>query len=817
VPMHDSYSAQTTAEEGRKRKFVASSASVAPRLVDAVAAACRRLAPTGWRDMLRRHGLDIDAGDIAAELARDLPSIDRTQPGFEDFAAEGARAIEPGSPSRSLLFHAFASPEVGRSGGAGVTHYPTPAEIEAVENYVFGVSPPSIEDLRARAEGAALAIVVLASEYRPAVDTVHRRHADMCFSRTGVARVGTRPVNYVAAARGFLPTLTGSPAAVAVLPCRYGAYIAALVPGAKRGHGPMGFIEPEPSPTAGETLRVEGAMPGAASPADLGDTARQFWIPIHKLFDGAECLAGRNIEVRLAAQHINEKIRRAHLFFAAAGHDSNWAEPDISEPPFVIVSDIAEFSTSADHGSWLLTPSVHPRLVEPAQYRGKPLTYAVPKTTDQVLWRPYESSLNLRPAADQGRRAPEYLHARHKIADGEEENLNNLKDVVRLVGDGGYHARHYVDYTGDGWIDVECPALALEIPRRLPAYSIVACPDFFPGVRQSELVTWTDQSAPPDLLETIWPTVPGRPEPLSNQRVAANIEFKAAGFDPLDDTMTAIVGPLGAGAGAQRPLRTMTRLRASMLPDGASGVFSPGWDVSFDRVAAAPGEAANVTFLTNYGLGSPFPEDSMLCAALSSFWPAVAPDITRTFAPNPRYATATPLTDDVIGIGVGEPWDGICGPVPGEEPDTLDYKALAYGDYVEATLEHRFNFSAFAPVTALEYVARTVTLAMVYQLLGVRTTAEKAMWALLSFRAAAPDDPELAEAEAESGRRFDRAHTYRFVMVLHNGARRPHPNPSKFDRVIVDVAERVLLYADPTMVIRRVTEKQWSAPYERRR
>jgi hypothetical protein len=813
-------------------------ASVAPHpkgsagLIERVAVACKRLASFGWADLLALHGLDIRAADLAAELARELKTIDRTQPGFEDFAWEGLRAIEPGRPSHSLLFHAFASPEVthfrGTKGRMDLKEFPVLAEIEAVENYVYGALLPSIEDLRAAAHGAPLAIVAFASEYRPAVDTVHRRHADMCYARTGVARLGTRKANFQPAARGFLPCVASDGHVVSVQPCRYAAYIAALKPGAKGIHGPLQFVEPRPQARGGQTRRSEknaGLRPPPTALRDEGvsDADRQFWLPLHKLFDGEECLRGYSIDVRLAAQHINEKIRRAHLYFGANGHDGGWREPDISQSPFIIQSGIAEFSVDAADGSWLLTPIVHPRLIEPAEYEGNPLTYIVPKSTEGTRWRNYQSSLNLRPASSGARAAPEYLHARHAVTSTGEENLNNGPDLIAKVRAGGYRARHYVDFTGDGWIDVECGALALEIPRRLPAYSIVASPDYFPLIRQSDLITWTDQSVPPSLLANVWPVNPGRPEPLSSQRYAANLELKQAGFDRDDDTMTAIVGPCGSGVGKQTQLRVSTYARASMLPDGAAGVFSPGWDVSYDRTSENdPGDNGakldpGVTFLNNYGLGSPFPEDSMLCAALSSFWPAVAPDVTRTFAPNPRYATATPLTDEVIGLNAAPPWDGIRGPIPGPSSNSIDYKALAYGDYVEAALIARFDMSTISQTSVSEYIARTLTMAMVYAALDVTDRLEKAKWSVLSFRPADPKDPDLLTATAAHGRRLDAQHTYRYEMIRHDGMQAPHPDPKKFDRVVVTYLERVLMFADPTIVLRRGDDGKWARPYERSR
>lgn len=808
-----------------------SSESSGATLLEQVSAACRRLAPAGWKDMLRLHGLDVEASSLGEELARPL-TIDRRQPGFEDFASEGIRGIEPGIPARSLLFHAFASPEVTHfstpEGHVQLTDYPTLAEIEAVENYVYGSGLSSIEDLRARAGDAPLAIVVFTSEYRPASDTVHRRHADMCFSRTGIARIGTHVPEYVPASRGFVPVVAGDGHALAVQPCRYVAYIAALKPGEKGSHGPVHFVEPRSRTAAGDTRAAgkdAGIHPRPTALRDDGtsDADRQFWLPLHKLFDGDECLNGYDIRVRLAAQHVNEKIRRAHLFFGSCGHDSGWREPDISESPFVIHSGIAEFSSRPTDGSWLLAPVARKPLIEAATYKGQPLTYIVPSAENAKRWSVYQSSVNLSPAASGARAAPEYLHARHVVDGAKETNLNESPGLVEAVRTGGYRARHYVDYTGDGWIDVECSALALEIPRRLPAYSIVATPDFFPAVRQSDLTTWTDQSAPPKLLDRVWPVNPGRPEPLSSQRYAANLELTEAGFNPADDTMTAIIGACGSGQGRQMRLHPTTYVRASMLPDGAAGVFAPGWDVSYDRTSETDAEDdggdldPGVTFLNNYGLGSPFPEDSMLCAALSSFWPAVAPDITRTFAPSRRYATATPLVDEVIGLGEGPPWDGIKGPIAGPTPNSVDYKLLAYGDYVEATLAGRFDLTSIVQTDASEYIARTVTMALVYEALGLTERLDKARWSLLSFKPADPADHDLLAAMQAHGRQLDARHTYRFEMIRHDGVQSPHPDPAKFDRVVVTYVERVVLFADPTIVLRREEAGTWATPYERSR
>jgi hypothetical protein len=54
-------------------------------------------------------------------------------------------------------------------------------------------------------------------------------------------------------------------------------------------------------------------------------------------------------------------------------------------------------------------------------------------------------------------------------------------------------------------------------------------------------------------------------------------------------------------------------------------------------------------------------------------------------------------------------------------------------------------------------------------------------------------------------------------MIRHDGVQAPHPDPAKFDRVVVTYAERVLMFADPTIVLQRLSDGQWAWPYERNR
>jgi hypothetical protein len=753
-----------------------------------------RLEEGGWGALLRAHGFDPAKPDLEAELLRPLPGIDRALAGFSDFASDGVRAIEPGEPARSLLYHALASPQVvQKPDGTPLDGFPTPAEIEVVENLVFGIRPPSIQELRVRAGNAPLAIVVFATEYRPAIGTVHQKHADLCFSRAGVARVGTAPHHYLPDARGYLPFVEGDPYQVRVLPCRYSAYIAAQLPGDAARFGPMRF----------------------ATDAK-GDASRRFWVPLHKLFGGAPCIRGTELTVELTAYYVNEKLRRVHRVLGGEGIDTGLHSPLLDQRPFTVHDGLAALSADPHDGAGLVVPEVHERLVEQAVVDGRPLTYIAPRARP-----PFRSSVIISSRSSGARGAPEYVHARHRVEDdGQVTDLNNLSEMVTVIESGGYRAIHYLDYTADGSVHAECPQLVLELPRSLPAYSMVAAVDFFPLVKQQELMQWWSQSVPPDLEKNIWPSNPGPPLTLADTRYAANQSLtlekldvtnqKRRVFDAADDTMTAVVGLLDSGRGTPTRIDPVVNARAASLPDGASGVFAPGWDTSIDRTDETAQDDGTVLpgvyHFNNYGLGSPFPEDAMLCSALSSFWPAAAPDVTRTFAPG-KYATATPLTDDVLGLEGGEPWDGIPGPrIPDPSVNEVEYRTIEYGDYVQAALDNRFNIEAIARTSAAEYAARTLVMARAYTALGAVTREEKRVWAIFSFTVAREGDEDRRLAEAAAGAQLGSEAVYRFRVFRHKPVvRRPRDHRNK----LVGFDEMITLFADPRTVLKDDGKGKW--------
>ncbi|MBD2439598.1 hypothetical protein [Nostoc sp. FACHB-110] len=731
-------------------------------LIDEVKKVCSRLAPFGWRDLLLQQGLDITAANLQQELTKELPAINRRIVGFEDFAFEGKRAIEAGNPSRSLLFHALASPNVVSD---NLSVYPTLAELEIIENYIYGVQPPSLQDLQVIAQRQPLAIAVFAFEYRPASETVHRQYADVCFSRTGVARVGTAPALYNEKLRGFLPASeTDSKETFRVLPARYCAYIAVQRSGNRDTFGPLRFQDE--------------------------DNNRLFWVPIHKLFNGPECIRGFDLQVTLNAHHVNQKLRRIHL----ALQNTGWDEPDISQAPFIFTEGIAELTTASDLGTGLLVPVVHPNLIEAATYQGKLLTFKVPPNSPTL-----SSSLAIPADETTGaRHAPEYVHVRHKILpNGQQENLNDQKDVEAAVKAGNYNAQHYLDFTGDGWIEAICPELAVAIPRNIPAYSLVTAPDFFPSCDQRELLEWTEQSVPSRLRQNLW-RIP--PETLSDTRFAPNLQLEGVDFRPEDKTVTAIVSLPRQGSVRQMPLNTSPTIRQGYLTDTAAGVFAPGWDVSFDRTN-------EVEHLASYGLGSPFPEDSKLCAALSTFWPAVAPDAARTFQPNPAWPTVSPLTDSEIGQVGNLPWDGIPGPrrITKDGKELIEYSDFAHADYVESSLQKKFSLSLTAKVDVREYEARVLAMANVYQVLRIRPEA-RGQWSILSFQLVQQNNSELQQAQTQT-RTLLSGNIYRFEIYRHGNS---FLDPADSRQRLVEIEETVTLFVTAVNILWKRGNGSWS-------
>ena len=742
-------------------------------LIDDVKSICDRLAPLGWRDIL----LSVTGGQLnikqttsvalKLELTKNLTAIDRTVAGFTDFALAGTRAISAGVPANSLLYHALASPNVT----AGTTGFPTLKEIDTVENFVFGVQTPTLANLKTRSgltPAQTLSVVLFSYEYRPARDTCTKRQADMVYSRTGVSRVGTRPSLYNALTRGFHSQADDDPFAFRVCPSRFAAFLAIK----KKGN----------------TATV---MRGKKS-----DNVLDFWIPIHKLFDGPECISGLNLQVNYSTFHYNDKIRRTRTVTLGLSNVPTSA-------PFQFSAGIAELSTDPSLIPGIIMPIPHPRLVEQASVNGQLLTYKVPPGS--------RGFAALEPGAMQSadgseiRPAPAYVHARTEVRQGVTIDLNNdplRPDVNNTVSKGNYDALHYVDFTGDGRIDVSITALAGKsevAAATVPGYSLVGAPDFFPSAGQREL------------FETVPTNFWGvEPFPLCDTRLPANLQMPGNRFTPSDKTITAVVGLFGPVVVGTVIPQSFEADRHSCLPDDCAGVFAPGWDVSTDRKIVGN---ARVQHLAAYGLGSPFPEDSKLCAALSTFWPAVAPDASRSMSPNTGNArlraTVAPLTDEEIGQVGSLPWDGVIGPKVStfNGTDFLDCEKFLHVDYVKNALDGRFSPRLTTQVSSDEYKSRMQAIATVYT--AVRGDRNSRF--VVSFRKISAGDPELQRAQLDSSTVLG-GNVYRIDLIL-GGSVSEQPHPTDLRRSLLPIQDRQLFLTAPQTGVtlrKRSNQVVWS-------
>ena len=727
-------------------------------LINNVKEICDRLVRAGWRDLMLKQGIDIDQPNVQrlAEALSVEVVVDKSIPGFEDFVADRAKGVEPGNVSASLLYHAFAAPGVyqvptkslGSNSPFGdlsepITDFPTIEDLDTLENYIFARAERSLADVRSYAAdllglsvgNVELAIAVYAAEYRPAPETPHQRYADLCLSRTGVARVGTAAAIYDGKLRGYVPFREGDgDNTIRVLPCRYVTWLAAKSNAKENRFGP--------------------------ARARSGDEQRDFWVPVHKLFNGDECLVGETLDITLDSRHQNKKIERLHEHLERQGVRSGYSASDRQQSPFIKEHGLADWVAIYRGGAGLISPQPQP-FVERASFNNEYVSFASPAMTDiGSFGSAFAPTLTLNSPPPPVRPYPEYAHVRFDVQNGNAVYIGHDADVLPRTTAGGYRALNISDSTGDGWVKARIPQLSQF--NSIPAYSVIAAPDFFPGVDQREVYEWWERSQSPTVKPTLpdwfqkiiddgdWDFWRADPLPLSDERHAPNIRLTGSDFASADETVTAIITPLQRIDLSLDKPATPTTARHAVLADAAAGIFAPGWDTSADQIPNS-----NKTHLSAYGLGSPFPEDAKLCAALSTFWPAVAPDTARTFYNVPFAAgTVCPLTDEENGAAVGSTaWDGLRGPhvyAKDGRSTSVRYPNYERADYTLSAFEGRFSIAQTYKIDFTEYTHRILATLRMYRALS--NIGDKNSLHILSFNQISANDGLLRQAQSETGR-----------------------------------------------------------------
>ncbi|MEM6900475.1 MAG: hypothetical protein AAF583_11960 [Pseudomonadota bacterium] len=753
-----------------------------------------RLAGQGWNDLFQVLGIDINAQDLRAELLRPLAPANiaalSSAAGFEDLSANAVRPIEPSHPARSILFHVLASPAITGI-EAPFQGFPTVKDLDLAENVVFGLPTPLLDDILRKVGPGNLAIGVFAREYRQRRGTSHGLSADMVFSRTGISRVGTLEPHWDGEKRAFSPLENGDDIfQFRTLPARYGVYIAIQATGDESDFGPYKFDR---------AARAEESFGDTGQSSKL-DGDHDFWVPVHKLFSGTECLQGLDLDVSMNAVHVNEKLHRIHLESMGQPRgtfDSGFSTPEIDGEPFVMRTGLADMLLSDTYGEGILSAQPRPRLIEPTELASQPIGTKVPaKGSRSSLFGSFTISQR------QGARlAPEWMHVRMQLSgNGQENNLNENQNVVdnvensKVGNESPYTARHYSDFTGDGWVDAVVSGLSGRVSRRIPAYSILAAPDFYPYVSQSGVLDWAMDELPSRTRRSIWPSRTAYPLALSDQRSSPNLSLVSHGasFVPEDETVTAMIGIKGAAVAVMDSGKSSPRVdRTTYLTDGGAGYYAPGWDTSRDRTDG-------VMHLAAHGLGSPFPEDAKLCAAISAYWPAVAPDISGVYGFFGGWRVVCPMTDREIGLNGAPPWDGIPGPrkIQIDNKDFIEVDNFAHVDYVQQALDGRFTMSETMKVDQATYQARILANERIFQVL--ESSFRSRDYRILSFSEADTADKELIDAEKANSPLSGVKH--KFVMV-RTGTEQPlQLDPADRTRWLhqAEILETVTLFVDET-------------------
>jgi len=689
----------------------------------------------GWGTYLQDAlGVDLTlTGDaLRKELLKDLDKnklkqlMDKPDSGFDDFA--GMNLIKPGFPAFSALYHAMASPRVRSS---KLKAYPGLEQIDILENYIYALAEwehlKTVYNIKSNDE---LVLAVFAYEYRPAFKTPHHQHADLVYSRTGVARVGQHDMNYDAINRCFTnKPKDGVPVQhSAVVPARYGLFLAKKVKANEIDLMTTGIYKP------GDKFD------------DHNDAQRTFLQPVRKVSQH-DALFGEG-QLSFTETHKSEKL--AKLVEHTDLKFYNDVKPTVRDSSYLIVQD----AKTTNVNSSFLVVSQPKELIRIAKEGNKVLYFLVPAMIPGkggYSKNRYFTSFNTQDVQDvelltkikgqyqkipneytEPRTQPLFLNITHQrdtlIAAGYSEVLKDVNFEQR-INDGLYQSPLFEDSICEGSVTAKVmgkPVAALNgvNTTTLPAFSIVTAPDFFPQVDNFDLMDF--DIAPGKSKNGQTNFYEGGLASLATARLTPNPKWIPVNPHSDNQTLTAVLTQKSTSATVaaqtgqfKNPSLPKGYMVSGFLPDVASSVFAPGWDITYS--ADKPGSTD--VYLSTEGLGSPFVEDMKLCAASNGMWPASSPDAARTYQgsldPWSRNPTAIPLTDDEIGIHKNSPagkmmgkesfgWDGVQGPflenVNGKW--VVNFADMGRADVVQNALNGNVDLSKLRMLTSAELISR---------------------------------------------------------------------------------------------------------------
>lgn len=724
--------------------------SIDPSLMRELEELLQEISQVGWNDFLTKElSIDIDLRSIndLSSLSQPLNDVDSITSvhGAEDFG--GNKLIEPGSPSLSLLYHLLASPRVVSK---HIASYPTLRQLDVLENYIYAFVDVE-KSTFVNSDHSNVQLAVLSYEYRPAykvppMDNWKRNgneFAKMVYSRSGIARTGATEANYDRQKRCFtnLPGDSEQEKNVAVMPARYGLFVVELVD-----------VNQHPSFDLMNQQSDEST--------NLGK--RYFINPIKKLGNTDD------ITIAFGHYHKNEKLKKlAEYEYGGVSFRFDHGV-DLHRPPFTRISATTDSQKELTYyesdksmvtlhrlGQSALISPVANDLIREAKQDDQLVTFQTPESWSEkghanrryaALKLPNEDGheiTNVIISDVFGRRerrttsfkapkvAPLFANIKFEV-DASNNEVRHLdgqteKDFESKICKGNYSAVLFEDSICDGCVSAQVVLGAgitnvlKEIYKKpvLPAFSLVTAPDFFPFIDSNDLRTYYQQTKPKVNVDEDF--FEGGSLNLSGIRQRGNPNVKepftmlpafadSKRDDKSFDTLTAVIGS-AARTNRERSYEDKVYnyqkdyLATSHLPDTGTGVFFPGWDVTYSGAQENP-------FLATFGLGSPFPEDMKLCAAANGMWPVTSPDAGRTFQGSleklvgKRPNTAIPLMDKEIGLNQHSPhvkyhqesagygWDGEQGPFLDYHKGSLmvNYTDIERADYLQNLLDPAIGF-----------------------------------------------------------------------------------------------------------------------------